>query len=215
MPGRQVLQKHPLSSLPLLYFSFSWSRLLSLVSLSSSVFISPYLSHYSNTWEPRCHTSARGFTCRRATGDEEKHIRRERLGPGATLRSGGDTRFSYTSEVWGGGGGLLRTWNSLATITSRRPACTRLSGLKRKQPSDLCPSAPLPMLRPQDRFRPASLHPGSLNWDAPARGGLIQNICEVSARGHGGSGERIPSGVCAKHCVLQVIVEGCESLREH
>lgn len=100
------------------------------------------LSHYSNTWEPRCHTcSARGFTCGRATGDEEKHIRRERLGPGATLRSGGDTRFSYTSEVWGGGGGLLRTWNSLATITSRRPACTRLSGLKRKQPSVLCPSA--------------------------------------------------------------------------
>lgn len=73
VPGRQVLQKHPLSSLPLLYFSFSWPRLLSFVSLSSSVFISPYLSHYSNTWEPRCHTcSARGFTCGRATGDEEK-----------------------------------------------------------------------------------------------------------------------------------------------
>lgn len=78
-----------------------------------------------------------------------------------------------------------------------------------------CNTMALPMLRPQDRFRPASLHPGSLNWDAPARGGLIQNICEVSARGHGGTGERIPSGVCAKHCVLQVIVEGCESLREH
>lgn len=138
MPGCQVLQKHPLSSL-----------CFTSVSPGHASCPPPFLS--ALTYLIIVTPGSPGATPAQLEGSpaggqrgmkKNRDIRRERLGPGATLRSGGDTRFSYTSEVWGGGGGLLRTWNSLATITSRRPACTRLSGLKRKQPSVLCPSAP-------------------------------------------------------------------------
>lgn len=208
----------PLLHPSLLFFAFSLLGLLLSVSLCSSVSISPYLSHHSNTPEPRSHTcTPRGLTCGRATGMKKNaDIKQEKLGPGATLALV-EICLSCTSEGRGGGGGLLRTWKRLATAASRSPACAWLAGLSRRRRlcSALCPwriavrsAMALPVLRP---------HPVRTRRSAPwvtklGRAGmgrcLIQSICEMSPRGHWGTGRRNPfEGLCRSPW-------GCASLCE-